>query len=93
MTGNVAAPPRVNVLDPAFYVEPWAAYRWLRDEAPVFWDPIQRLWAISRYDDVLFLNWQALRLQGLTRFLTSRSDSAVRPSSGHSPVMMLSMIP
>jgi cytochrome P450 family 142 subfamily A polypeptide 1 len=50
---DVAAPPRVNVLDPAFYVDPWDAYRWLRDEAPVFWDPVQRLWAISRYDDVV----------------------------------------
>jgi len=52
MTG-VAAPPRINVLDPDFYVDPWEAYRWLRDEAPVFWDPVQRLWAISRYEDVV----------------------------------------
>ena len=43
----------INVLDPAFYVDPWDAYRWLRDEAPVFWDPVQKLWAISRYDDVI----------------------------------------
>ena len=53
MTGHIAAPPQINVLDPAFYVDPWAAYGWLRDEAPVFWDPVQQLWAISRYDDVL----------------------------------------
>jgi cholest-4-en-3-one 26-monooxygenase len=50
---TVTAPPRVNVLDPEFYVDPWDAYRWLRDEAPVFWDPAQKLWAISRYDDVV----------------------------------------
>jgi cholest-4-en-3-one 26-monooxygenase len=43
----------INVLDPEFYVDPWQAYRWLRDEAPVYWDPIQKLWVISRYDDVL----------------------------------------
>jgi cholest-4-en-3-one 26-monooxygenase len=43
----------INVLDPEFYVDPGQAYRWLRDEAPVYWDPVQRLWAISRYDDVL----------------------------------------
>ena len=30
--------PYVNVLDPDFYVDPWAAYGWLRDEAPAFWD-------------------------------------------------------
>lgn len=43
----------INVLDPEFYVDPWQAYRWLRDEAPVYWDPVQKLWVISRYDDVL----------------------------------------
>jgi cholest-4-en-3-one 26-monooxygenase len=42
----------INVLDPRFYVDPWRAYRWLRDEAPVYRDPVQQLWAISRYDDV-----------------------------------------
>jgi len=25
----------INVLDPEFYVDPWQAYRWLRDVAPV----------------------------------------------------------
>ena len=45
----------INVLDPEFYVDPWQAYRWLRDEAPVYWDPVQKLWVISRYDDVLDL--------------------------------------
>jgi cytochrome P450 family 142 subfamily A polypeptide 1 len=53
MTSRLAAPPRINVLDPDFYVDPWDAYRWLRDEAPVFWDPIQQLWAVSRYDDIV----------------------------------------
>jgi cholest-4-en-3-one 26-monooxygenase len=44
---------RINVLDPDFYVDPWESYEWLRDAAPVYWDPAQKLWAISRYDDVL----------------------------------------
>ena len=44
---------RINLLDPDFYVDPWDSYRWLRDEAPVFWDPVQKLWGISRYDDIL----------------------------------------
>ncbi len=48
----VATEHGINVLDPQFYVDPWDAYRWLRDEAPVYWDPIQQLWAISRYDDL-----------------------------------------
>lgn len=54
MSAAVTQPPapRINVLDPQFYVDPAGAYRWLRDEAPVFWDPNQRLWVISRYDDL-----------------------------------------
>jgi cytochrome P450 family 142 subfamily A polypeptide 1 len=43
----------INVLDPEFYVDPWQAYSWLRDEAPLYWDPVQKLWAVSRYEDVL----------------------------------------
>jgi len=53
--------PYVNVLDPAFYVDPWDAYAWLRDEAPVFWDPVQQLWVISRYDDVLLVEKHGAR--------------------------------
>ncbi|HEX7094647.1 MAG TPA: cytochrome P450 [Acidimicrobiales bacterium] len=45
--------PTVNLLDPQFYVDPWEAYRWLRDNEPVFWDPIQRIWGVSRYADVV----------------------------------------
>ena len=39
MTADVTTRSPINVLDPAFYVDPWDAYRWLREEAPVFWDP------------------------------------------------------
>lgn len=52
MTSGLDVRPTINVLDPEFYVDPWAAYRWLRDEAPVFWDPVQQIWAISRYEDI-----------------------------------------
>jgi len=45
--------PYVNLLDPEFYVDPWDAYRWLRDNAPVFWDPVQKLWGISRFEDLM----------------------------------------
>ena len=52
MTSTSAAP--VNLLDPYLYAgEPHQAYRWLRDEAPVYWDPVNRIWGISRYADVL----------------------------------------
>ena len=45
--------PYINLLDPEFYVDPGDAYRWLRDNAPAYWDPVQNLWGISRYQDVV----------------------------------------
>lgn len=60
MTSYTVAPP-INVLDPAFYVDPWDAYRWLRDEAPVFWDPVQKLWVITRYDDIVVVEKDSAR--------------------------------
>lgn len=53
--------PYVNVLDPAFYTDPWDAYRWLRDEAPCFWDPVQQLWVVTRYDDVMAIEKDGVR--------------------------------
>lgn len=36
--------------------DPWEFYAWLRDEEPLFWDPNNELWAVSRYDDVLWVS-------------------------------------
>ena len=74
MTADVTTP-RVNVLDPEFYVDPWDAYRWLRDEAPVFWDPVQKLWAISRYDDII-----AVEVDGARYSSFAGSRPAHRPA-------------
>jgi cytochrome P450 family 142 subfamily A polypeptide 1 len=47
-------PPDVNLLDGAFYAgDPYPTYRQLRDDAPAYWDPAQRIWGISRYHDVV----------------------------------------
>jgi len=44
----------VNLLDPFLdAADPGPAYKWLRDEAPVYWDPANEIWAISRHEDVL----------------------------------------
>jgi len=45
--------PYVNLLDPQWYVDPFDAYRWLRDEQPAYWDPVQKIWGISRHADIL----------------------------------------
>ncbi len=78
--GAVATDRRINVLDPEFYVDPWEAYRWLRDEAPVFWDPVQKLWAISRYDDVVAVEKDAARYSsfyGSRPHLDQRDDRSM----------------
>ena len=52
MTATVGA--QLNVLDPVLYAgDPYPAYQWLRDEAPVYWDPVNEIWAVSRHRDVL----------------------------------------
>ena len=79
MTAAVAGPP-VNVLDPAFYIDPWEAYRWLRDEAPVFWDPIQQIWAVSRYDDIMAIEKDGARYSsfaGSRPHIDQRADQSM----------------
>ena len=34
-----------------FFEDPWDVYRWLRDEAPVYFDEELGFYAVSRYDD------------------------------------------
>jgi len=45
--------PSINLLDPSFYVDPWGAYSWLRANDPVHWDPVHRIWGVSRYADIV----------------------------------------
>jgi cytochrome P450 family 142 subfamily A polypeptide 1 len=43
-----------DLLEGDFYVDdPYAAYRWLRASAPVYWDATNELWGVSRYDDIV----------------------------------------
>jgi cholest-4-en-3-one 26-monooxygenase len=70
----------VNVLDPRFYVDPWDNYRWLRDEAPAFWDPVQRLWAISRFEDIIAIERDAVRyssFSGSRPLIDQRADESM----------------
>jgi|GEM_PF-299778 len=36
--------------------DPWDFYTWLRDEEPLFWDAVNEIWAVSRFDDVVFVS-------------------------------------
>ncbi len=51
---DAGARPVFDLLDPDFYVaDPHAAYRWMREHEPVYWDERNALWGISRHRDVL----------------------------------------
>lgn len=72
--------PYVNLLDPQFYVDPWAAYRWLRMNDPVHWDPVHRLWGISRYDDIVEIekNWKRYTsIEGSRPAIDQREDTSM----------------
>jgi cytochrome P450 family 142 subfamily A polypeptide 1 len=44
----------VDLLDGDFYAgNPYPTYAWMREHAPAYWDPVNELWGISRYDDVI----------------------------------------
>jgi cytochrome P450 family 142 subfamily A polypeptide 1 len=60
VTSIPAAP--VNILDPFLYAaDPSAVYKWLRDEAPVYWDSANQIWGISRHEDVLSIERDTVR--------------------------------
>lgn len=68
--------PYINLLDPQFYVDPWNAYRWLRENDPVHWDPIHRIWGVSRYADIVEIekNWQIYSSLDGSRPATDQRD-------------------
>lgn len=44
----------IDLLDGDFYVDdPYSTYAWMREHAPAYWDAVNELWGISRYDDVV----------------------------------------
>ncbi len=50
--GRTRPPFEIDILDPRLYDDPWETYRWLRHNAPIWWDPKNELWVISRHEDV-----------------------------------------
>jgi cholest-4-en-3-one 26-monooxygenase len=62
VTMSLASGAPLNLLDPYLYAgDPHPDYQWLRDEAPVYWDPVNRIWGISRYEDVLSIERDTVR--------------------------------
>jgi cytochrome P450 family 142 subfamily A polypeptide 1 len=46
-----------RLTDSSLYAgDPYPVYRWLRENAPVYWDDASRLWVLSRHDDVVHVS-------------------------------------
>lgn len=44
----------IDLLDGDFYANgPYETYAWMRANEPVYWDSVNELWGISRYDDIV----------------------------------------
>jgi cytochrome P450 family 142 subfamily A polypeptide 1 len=44
----------IDLLAPELYAgDPYPTYAWMRANEPVYWDEVNELWGISRYDDVV----------------------------------------
>jgi cytochrome P450 len=42
-----------NLEDPEVNDDPYGYYGWLRENDPVHWNPVFKLWVVSRYEDVV----------------------------------------
>ncbi|MFF9687204.1 cytochrome P450 [Streptomyces sp. NPDC014623] len=80
-----------DILSPEFAADPYAAYRAMRDTAPLFWHEATRSYIISRYEDVARVfkdrnsefttdnyDWQIEPVHGKTILQLSGRDHAVR---------------
>jgi cytochrome P450 family 142 subfamily A polypeptide 1 len=57
--GAQAPPFDLDILDPRFYDDPWEGYRWLRRNAPLWWDDRNQLYVVSRHEDVSHISRHA----------------------------------
>ncbi len=53
----MSAQPPMNFLDVDFYLsDPYDAYAWLRQHAPVWWDAANGFWVVTRHEDVSYIS-------------------------------------
>lgn len=78
----IASLQSLNLLDGAWYAEdPHAIWTDLRHNSPIHWDPVARVWGITKYADLVAVEKDAK---------TFSSYRAPRPHGAHLP-MMISM--
>src|SRR3954463_15145146 len=56
-----------NPFDPRLRSNPYAVYKELREQAPVYWSEMMHVWVLTRFDDVLAV------LRDHTRFSSERT--------------------
>ena len=72
--------PAIRLVDGAFYGDdPHESLRWMRENAPVYWDEAGQVWGITLYHDVLGLSKDPH---------TWRSTGGIRPDSPTMPYMI-----
>ncbi|MCQ9182142.1 cytochrome P450 [Streptomyces sp. IBSBF 2953] len=81
-----SAPP-INLVDPGLYShgDPFAQWRWLRANEPVYWHPATELpgfWALTRYDDVRTAYRDAETFSSARGILLRPTDHGVDPGGG-----------
>jgi cholest-4-en-3-one 26-monooxygenase len=78
---NGAVDQQPDLLAGTFYTDdPYTTYAWLREHDPVHWDEANRLWAISRYDDIV-----AIEKDKATFSNAGQSDNGYRPGISSDP--------
>jgi cytochrome P450 family 142 subfamily A polypeptide 1 len=79
-----AADRAIDLLEGDLYIsDPYPTYAWLREHAPVYWDAVNELWGISRYDDILEIE------KAKDIFISSdREKGGYRPNLPADPAMI-----
>lgn len=74
----------IDLLDGGFYTsDPYPTYAWMRDHVPAYWDDLNELWGISRYDDIVWIE------QNKELFINSdQSKGGYRPNLPADPAII-----
>jgi cytochrome P450 family 142 subfamily A polypeptide 1 len=52
--------PGIRLLSPDFYADPHGLFRWMRENAPVYWDDATGIWGLAGYAEIMAVskNWE-----------------------------------
>ena len=71
-------PAQIQLLDGHFYAsDPHRHFRWMREQAPVYWDAAGAVWGVARHEDIMAISKDPETF--CSRF-SSRPDAAPIPS-------------